>query len=155
LTPAQLAKQPLGFPLLRTLEIVAAIDQLPIGKHEIEVRFESQPFGKLKLKVDDSITEERPKTIHIPRDKVDDYGEEAIKARQRFVEEQTGAKLEHTAQYSFDPHTVAGNAEHFTGVAQIPLGFAGPITINGEHAQGDFFVPMATTEGTLTPAITG
>ena len=38
---------------------------------------------------------------------------------------------------------------HFTGVAQIPLGFAGPITINGEHAQGDFFVPMATTEGTL------
>ena len=149
LTPAQLTTQPLDFPLRRTLEIVAAIDPLPIGKHEIEVRFESQPFGKLKLKVDDAITEERPKTIHIPRDKVDDYSEGAIKARQRFVEEQTGAKLEHTAQYSFDPHIVAGNAEHFTGVAQIPLGFAGPITINGEHAQGDFFVPMATTEGTL------
>ncbi len=149
LTPVQLAAAPLEFPLRRTLEIVAAIDPLPIGKHEIEVRFEAQPFGKLKLKVDDSITEERPKTIHIPRDKVDDYSEGAIKARQRFVEEQTGAKLEHTSHYSFDPHIVAGNAEHFTGVAQIPLGFAGPITIHGEHAQGDFFIPMATTEGTL------
>ena len=38
----------------------------------------------------------------------------------------------------FDPHTTAGNAEHFTGVAQIPLGFAGPITIHGEHARGEF-----------------
>jgi hydroxymethylglutaryl-CoA reductase (NADPH) len=42
-----------------------------------------------------------------------------------------------------------GNIENFTGVAQIPLGFAGPLTINGEHAQGEFIVPMATTEGTL------
>ncbi len=34
-------------------------------------------------------------------------------------------------------------------MAQIPIGFAGPLTIHGEHAQGDFIVPMATTEGTL------
>ena len=34
-------------------------------------------------------------------------------------------------------------------MAQIPIGFAGPLTINGEHAQGEFIVPMATTEGTL------
>ncbi len=149
LTPAQLAAAPLDFPLRRTLDIVAAIDHLPIGKHEIEIRFEAQPFGKLKLKVDDAITEARPKVAHIPRDNADDYGESAIRARQKFIESQTGAKLEHTARYSFDPHITAGNAEHFTGVAQIPLGFAGPITINGEHAKGDFFVPLATTEGTL------
>jgi hydroxymethylglutaryl-CoA reductase (NADPH) len=42
-----------------------------------------------------------------------------------------------------------GNVENFTGVAQVPLGVAGPMTINGEHAQGDFYVPLATTEGTL------
>ena len=149
LTPAQLAANPIDFPLRRTLDVVAAIDPLPIGKHEIEIRFESEPFGKLKLKVDDSITEERPKTVHIPRDTADDYSESAIKARQRFVEEFTGAKMEHTAAYSFDPHIAAGNAEHFTGVAQIPLGFAGPITILGEHAQGEFIIPLATTEGTL------
>jgi len=149
LTPAQLAAAPLDFPLRRTLDIVAAIDPLAIGKHEIEIRFEAQPFGRLKLKVDDAITADRPKTVHIPRDNEDDYSDKAIKARQQFIEDVTGAKLEHTARYSFDPHTVAGNAEHFTGVAQIPLGFAGPITIKGEHAKGDFFIPLATTEGTL------
>ena len=35
------------------------------------------------------------------------------------------------------------------GVAQIPIGIAGPVTIDGEHAKGDFLIPMATTEGTL------
>jgi hydroxymethylglutaryl-CoA reductase (NADPH) len=34
-------------------------------------------------------------------------------------------------------------------VAQVPLGFAGPLTIKGEHAQGEFIIPMATAEGTL------
>jgi hydroxymethylglutaryl-CoA reductase (NADPH) len=28
-------------------------------------------------------------------------------------------------------------------------GIAGPLRVNGEHARGDFYVPMATTEGTL------
>ena len=39
--------------------------------------------------------------------------------------------------------------ENFTGVAQVPIGFAGPILVNGEHAVGEFLVPLATTEGTL------
>jgi hydroxymethylglutaryl-CoA reductase (NADPH) len=51
--------------------------------------------------------------------------------------------------YSVAPASVAGNIENFTGVAQVPLGLAGPIRVNGEHAQGDFYVPLATTEGTL------
>jgi hydroxymethylglutaryl-CoA reductase (NADPH) len=44
---------------------------------------------------------------------------------------------------------VQGNCENFIGAAQVPIGLAGPIRINGEHADGDFYVPMATTEGTL------
>jgi hydroxymethylglutaryl-CoA reductase (NADPH) len=44
---------------------------------------------------------------------------------------------------------VAGNVEHYLGVAQVPIGLAGPLRIDGEHAQGDFYVPLATTEGTL------
>jgi len=35
------------------------------------------------------------------------------------------------------------------GVAQVPIGLAGPLRINGEHAKGDFYIPMATSEGTL------
>ena len=33
------------------------------------------------------------------------------------------------------------------GVAQIPMGIVGPLTVRGEHIDGDVWVPMATTEG--------
>ncbi|TGD74307.1 hydroxymethylglutaryl-CoA reductase [Mangrovimicrobium sediminis] len=85
----------------------------------------------------------------IPRSADNDYTREAAAERRRFVEEFTGASLEHTGQYSFDPGILPGNIENFTGVVQMPVGFAGPLLVNGEHAQGDFYVPMATTEGTL------
>ena len=57
--------------------------------------------------------------------------------------------LEHVGSFSFDPEVLKGNIEGFSGVAQVPLGFAGPLLVDGEHAQGEYFVPMATTEGTL------
>ncbi|MDQ6651032.1 MAG: hydroxymethylglutaryl-CoA reductase [Actinomycetota bacterium] len=85
----------------------------------------------------------------IPRDKGDDYTPEAAAKRREFVREQTGAGLEHVSQFSFDPKVLPGNVENFIGVAQVPIGLAGPLRINGEHARGDFFVPLATTEGTL------
>ncbi len=149
LTPASLAQDPLDFPLRRELDIIAAREALPLGKHRIEVHFTSEPFGKLKLKVDGSISEEEVQRTTIPRNRLDDYSEEAIKARQEFVESYTGEKMEHLSQYSFDPHITKGNVENFTGVAQIPIGFAGPLLIHGEHARGEYIVPMATTEGTL------
>ena len=85
----------------------------------------------------------------IPRDRDDDYSARAIKARQEFVREQTGSAIEHVSSYTLDPGTLPGNVEHFLGVAQVPIGLAGPLLVNGEHAQGEFFVPLATTEGTL------
>ena len=85
----------------------------------------------------------------IPRDREDDYAPEPIRARQDFVREQTGSTLEHVTSYSLDPGTLPGNIENFLGVAQVPIGLAGPLLVNGEHAQGEFFVPLATTEGTL------
>ena len=42
-----------------------------------------------------------------------------------------------------------GNCEHFFGVAQVCIGVAGPLLVNGEHAQGEFYVPLATIDGTL------
>lgn len=87
--------------------------------------------------------------IPVPRDKEDDYTRDAAAARRAFAEEKTGASLEHVSSYSFDPHVLQGNVEAFVGVAQVPMGLAGPLKVNGEHAQGDFYVPMATAEGTL------
>ncbi len=140
---------PIDFPLRRTLDIISQTDHLPEGKHKIEVTFSAKPFGKLTLKVEGSITNEEERIVRIPRDEDDDYSERSIKARQKFVEQFTGAKLQHVKRYSFDPHTVIGNCENLTGVAQIPIGFAGPIKIDGEQANGEFLIPLATTEGTL------
>ena len=85
----------------------------------------------------------------IPRLKGQDYTEAAAKARRDFIERQTGATLTHTAHYSLPPESVSGNTENFIGVVQMPLGVAGPYLINGEHAQGEFYISLATTEGTL------
>src|SRR4051794_1709761 len=87
--------------------------------------------------------------IPVPRDRDDDYTREATEERLRFLEEHAGARLEHVPAMSFDPAEVSGNVEQFVGVAQVPIGLAGPLRVNGEHAQGDFYVPMATAEGTL------
>ena len=85
----------------------------------------------------------------IPRDRENDYDREAVEARLEFLRERTGSSLEHVSQYSFEPELTSGNIEHFTGVAQVPIGIAGPLLVHGEHAQGEFYVPLATAEGTL------
>ena len=85
----------------------------------------------------------------VPRDRENDYTGAAAKNRQGFVEARTGTTLSHVAKQSFDPSMVRGNIENFVGVAQVPLGVAGPLRIHGEHADGDFYIPLATTEGTL------
>ncbi len=84
----------------------------------------------------------------IPRSK-DDYTPEAIAARHDFIKQKTGIAVNHVGRYSFDPSILQGNIENFIGVAQVPIGIAGPLLVNGEHAQGEFYVPMATSEGTL------
>jgi hydroxymethylglutaryl-CoA reductase (NADPH) len=87
--------------------------------------------------------------VPVPRDRENDYTREAAEQRRAFAEERTGASLEHVSSYSFDPSVLTGNVEQFVGVAQVPIGLAGPLLVNGEHAQGEFYVPMATAEGTL------
>src|SRR3954468_10763396 len=88
-------------------------------------------------------------TQGIPRDPEDDYTDSAITARREYLEDRTGVTPEHTTRFSLDPTTLAGNVENFFGVAQVPMGLAGPLLVDGEHAQGEFWVPLATTEGTL------
>jgi hydroxymethylglutaryl-CoA reductase (NADPH) len=85
----------------------------------------------------------------IPRDRDDDYTPAAAAARRAFLREHTGVALEHVSRGSFDPAILPGNIEHFVGVAQVPIGIAGPLLVDGEHAQGEFYVPLATSEGTL------
>jgi hydroxymethylglutaryl-CoA reductase (NADPH) len=84
----------------------------------------------------------------IPRQK-QDYTPSAVARRLAFLSETTGTRPVHIGRYSIDPSAVAGNVENFIGTAQVPVGIAGPLLVNGEHARGEFYVPLATTEGTL------
>lgn len=85
----------------------------------------------------------------IPRDRENDYTREWAERRREFVGNKTGVTLDHVGRYSFDPAVLPGNIENFIGVAQMPIGLAGPLRVDGEHAKGEFYVPLATTEGTL------
>jgi len=140
---------PLDFPLRHILIVQIAGLLLDTGKHKIEIRFRSEPFGELNLEVEDAITEIDDGLIRIPRDDKDNYSLDIITRRQDFIEKLTGKSLKHVRDFSFDPASTRGNIENLTGVIQVPLGFAGPLHINGEHARGDFIIPLATTEGTL------
>ncbi len=88
-------------------------------------------------------------TAKIPRDRENDYTREAAQVRRNFAKEQTNAELNHVGGFSFEPNVTQGNIENFIGAAQVPIGLAGPLLVNGEYAKGEFFVPLATTEGTL------
>jgi len=150
LTPAQVdAGHPLPFPLRSIVTIRTGVPELRQGKHEIEIAFEVRPFGKLHLKVEDAITDDTPSSPRIPRDDADDYNPEIIRRRRAMLEEASGVKLHHLLHHSFDPHLVKGNCENFVGVAQVPIGLAGPLRVRGEHANGEFLIPLATSEGTM------
>jgi hydroxymethylglutaryl-CoA reductase (NADPH) len=69
--------------------------------------------------------------------------------RRAWLSHNTGHALDAVADTAFAPEETRGNIENLVGATQVPLGIGGPIRVNGQHADGMFYVPFATTEGTL------
>lgn len=78
----------------------------------------------------------------------------AIDTRRNAIEYISRSKLEHIGCYSInDERAVQANIENMIGCLQIPLGVAGPLLVRGNYANGEYFVPMGTTEGGLIASV--
>ena len=75
-------------------------------------------------------------------------------ARRLFLEKKLGISLSSLGATILDFEELVGrNIENPIGAVQIPVGVVGPLRVNGEYARGDFYVPMATTEGALVASV--
>jgi len=75
---------------------------------------------------------------------------EALEKRWQLLRAHVGARTqladaETIAQLEAYQH----NVENFIGTVKVPVGLAGPMRVNGLFAQGDYYIPLATTEAAL------
>jgi hydroxymethylglutaryl-CoA reductase (NADPH) len=85
----------------------------------------------------------------VPRFKDQGYSPDQVRERREWLERQVGVSLPLVGACAIPTETMRGNVENAVGSVQMPLGIAGPLRVNGDHAQGSFYVPLATTEGAL------
>ena len=85
----------------------------------------------------------------VPRFEEQGYGDAQVAARRRWIEERAGVALRHVGAAPLPTPAMRGKVENPIGVAQVPLGLAGPLLVHGQHAEGLFYVPLATNEGAL------
>lgn len=87
-------------------------------------------------------------------EKYTDNIDQAVTIRRKFIEEVSNSKIEHLSNYSIDMEAASKkNIEQPIGAIQIPVGIAGPLKVNGDYAKGEFYVPLATTEGALLASV--
>ena len=79
---------------------------------------------------------------------------EAAKIRLSFIENLTKENFAELKKYNLDPENLQNkNIENFIGSTELPLGIAGPIKVKGENSNGEYFLPLATTEGALVASV--
>lgn len=76
---------------------------------------------------------------------------DAVNKRWQHLERNNVMNMSHASNlYEGEDLTVyASNIENCIGTVKMPVGVAGPIRVRGTYAQGDFLLPMATTEAAL------
>ncbi|WP_254546003.1 hydroxymethylglutaryl-CoA reductase (NADPH) [Halomarina pelagica] len=77
----------------------------------------------------------------------------AAEARRVLLEAETGADLSTVGAYAFDAAAADSNVENMIGAAQVPMGVVGPVRVEGGAASGEYYLPLATTEGALLASV--
>lgn len=78
----------------------------------------------------------------------------AAEIRRAFLEKVIGVKLVNIGHFSIDLNATARrNIENPIGVGQVPMGIAGPIRVKGDYADGEYYIPLCTTEGALVASV--
>lgn len=79
---------------------------------------------------------------------------DAVAVRRAFIEMETGEKLDRIGDFTINIDRAASkNCENMIGTMQVPVGVAGKLKVNGEYADNEFYIPLATTEGALIASI--
>jgi hydroxymethylglutaryl-CoA reductase (NADPH) len=80
--------------------------------------------------------------------------ETAAAARRILLEAETDAELDAIADFTFDAERASdAHVENMIGGAQLPMGVAGPVQVAGGVADGEFYLPLTTTEGALVASV--
>ncbi|WNY23013.1 hypothetical protein MmiHf6_03090 [Methanimicrococcus hongohii] len=109
-----------------------------------------------KLTADEKALLEKMISGEVSLRKIEEYADKdgSAKLRRAYLEANKNISLDHVSTYTFDTETVAKkNIENLIGAVQIPLGVAGEITIKGDYAKGNYYLPLATTEGALVASV--
>lgn len=77
----------------------------------------------------------------------------AAEARRLLLADETDADLDAVGDFAFDAETAESAIENMVGAAQIPMGVAGPVQVDGGAADGEYYLPLATTEGALLASV--
>ena len=77
----------------------------------------------------------------------------AAEIRLKVLEKKLNLELENIKSSILNPENCKPNIENMIGSAQVPLGIAGPVKVKGEFAEGDFYLPLSTTEGALVASV--
>lgn len=113
----------------------------------------SRVFGKRNLEdVVSALTPRRPTTYPLPP-RLPRMGSSSVPAildRRKLLGEIGAYPGEIKPRMPIaDPSVLKGNIEGYVGDVCVPVGVLGPLRVNGLNAHGDFYVPLATTEGAL------
>ncbi|MFP3346396.1 MAG: hydroxymethylglutaryl-CoA reductase (NADPH) [Sulfolobaceae archaeon] len=78
----------------------------------------------------------------------------AMVARRLAIERLTNSNLPSIGSTILDYAEIKNrNAENVIGAVQVPMGVIGPLRVNGDYARGEFYVPLATSEGALIASV--